>query len=75
MRAVIASFVLVLLVAASGFAQTVLVEAEQFDDYGGWVDDSQFMDQMGSSFLLAHGLGEPVADATTSVNTTADSQM
>lgn len=46
---------------------TVLVEAEAFDNYGGWVDDSQFMDQMGSSFLLAHGLGEPVADATTTV--------
>jgi len=46
---------------------TVLVEAESFDDYGDWVDDSQFMDQMGSSFLLAHGLGVPVADATTTV--------
>jgi hypothetical protein len=42
---------------------TLLIEAEAFDDYGGWVDDSQFMDQMGSSFLLAHGLGVPVEDA------------
>ena len=46
-------------------ADAVLVEAERFDDYGGWVEDSQFMDQMGSPFLLAHGLGQPVADATT----------
>jgi len=46
---------------------TILVEAEGFDDYGGWVDDSQFMDQMGSPFLLAHGLGVPVDDATTTV--------
>ena len=46
---------------------TVLVEAEGFQDYGGWVDDSQFMDQMGSPFLLAHGLGVPVEDATTTV--------
>jgi len=46
---------------------TVLVEAEAFDHYGGWVDDSQFMDQMGSSFLLAHGLGVPVEDATTTL--------
>ncbi len=45
----------------------LLVEAEAFDDYGGWVDDSQFIDQMGSSFLLAHGLGVPVEDATTTV--------
>jgi hypothetical protein len=37
-------------------SQTVLIEAEYFTDYGGWVHDSQFMDQMGSPFLLAHGL-------------------
>jgi len=48
-------------------AATVLVEAEGFQDYGGWVDDSQFMDQMGSPFLLAHGLGVPVEDATCEV--------
>ena len=35
----------------------VLVEAEQFADLGGWVVDQQFMDQMGSPYLLAHGLG------------------
>ena len=47
--------------------QTVLVEAEQFADTGGWVRDSQFMDEMGSPYLLAHGLGLPVKDAATSV--------
>ena len=47
--------------------KAVLVEAEGFDDYGGWVLDQQFMDQMGSPFLLAHGLGEPVDEATTIV--------
>jgi hypothetical protein len=46
-------------------SQTVLIEAEHFTDYGGWVHDSQFMDQMGSPFLLAHGLGTPVKDAVT----------
>src|SRR5271166_6578377 len=46
---------------------TLLVEAEAFDGYGGWVLDQQFMDQMGSPFLLAHGLGTPVKDATTKV--------
>ena len=45
----------------------VLVEAESFDNLGGWVVDQQFMDQMGSPFILAHGLGMPVADATTDV--------
>ena len=45
----------------------LLVEAESFRHLGGWVVDQQFMDQMGSPFLLAHGLGKPVADAVTQV--------
>ena len=54
--------------SVAGFgAEAVLIEAEQFDDLGGWVSDCQFMDQMGSPFLLAHGLGVPVEDATTQV--------
>ena len=48
-------------------SQTVLIEAEQFTDIGGWVRDSQFMDQMGSPYLLAHGLGVPVENAATTV--------
>lgn len=49
------------------FAGEVLVESEAFDSLGGWVADSQFMDEMGSPFLLAHGLGKPVNDAATKV--------
>ena len=45
----------------------LLLEAEAFDDLGGWVLDQQFMDLMGSPFLLAHGMGQPVADATREV--------
>lgn len=41
----------------------VLVEAESFDELGGWVVDHQAMDIMGSPYLLAHGLGKPVEDA------------
>ncbi len=48
-------------------AQSLLVEAEGFRHWGGWVNDTQFMDQMGSPFLLAHGLGVPVTDAWTPV--------
>ncbi len=48
-------------------ADVVLVESEAFDDTGGWVIDQQFMDLMGSPFLLAHGMGRPVVDATTEV--------
>ncbi len=46
---------------------SVLVEAEAFGDRGGWVVDPQFMDVMGSPYLLAHGLGRPVQDAVTTV--------
>ncbi len=46
----------------------ILVEAEEFDSYGGWVLDSQFELQMGSPYLLAHGLGRPVEDAHTTVS-------
>jgi len=45
----------------------LFLEAEQFTTYGGWVLDQQSMDQMGSPYLLAHGLGRPVADAVTSL--------
>jgi len=45
----------------------VLLEAEAFDKLGGWVLDQQFMDQMGSPYLLAHGLGVPVEDAVARV--------
>ena len=39
---------------------SVLVEAESFSDHGGWKLDTQFIDEMGSPYLLAHGLGRPV---------------
>ncbi len=43
------------------------VEAEQFEDLGGWTIDSQFRQLMGSTYLLAAGIGQPVADAQTTV--------
>ncbi len=48
-------------------AKPVLVEAEAFDNHGGWQLDTQFIDQMGSPYLMAHGLGNPVKDAETTV--------
>ncbi len=53
--------------AAGALAQTVLVESESFAEHGGWVLDTQSIEQMGSPYLLAHGLGSPVADASTAV--------
>ncbi len=61
-------FYLLVLLAAGVCAQTVLIEAESFENHGGWVNDQQFMDQMGSPFLLAHGVGTPVPDAVTTVS-------
>jgi len=48
-------------------ADQVLVEAENFKEKGGWVVDQQFAESMGSSYLLAHGMGKPVADAKTAI--------
>lgn len=42
---------------------SLLVEAESFTELGGWVVDQQFVDLMGSPYVLAHGKGRPVADA------------
>lgn len=49
-------------------AQSVFVEAENFENPGGWVIDQQFMDLMGSPYLMAHGMGTPVADAETTLD-------
>jgi hypothetical protein len=64
--------VIFLLVACFFFAcnrqpADIFVEMESFADKGGWVVDQQFMDLMGSSYLLAHGMGRPVKDAATVV--------
>jgi len=53
---------------ASDGPVTVFVEAESFQHLGGWVVDQQFMDQMGSAMLMAHGLGVPVEDAVTTLS-------
>lgn len=58
---------LLLLLSANTFAADLLVEAESFSKKGGWVVDQQFMDQMGSPYLMAHGMGKSVADATTEI--------
>jgi hypothetical protein len=66
---------LMMLAGGRAFAQSrkqggefVFLEAEQFADRGGWDLDQQSMDQMGSPYLLAHGMGIPVRDAVTEVS-------
>ncbi len=56
-----------LVMAPSLRSETVLIETESFMDRGGWKLDTQFIDNMGSPYLLAHGLGNPVADAKTKI--------
>ncbi|MEQ9289046.1 MAG: FAD-dependent oxidoreductase [Cyclobacteriaceae bacterium] len=48
-------------------AESIFIEAESFSERGGWVIDQQSMEVMGSAYMLAHGLGVPVADAHTTV--------
>jgi hypothetical protein len=57
--------ILVLLAPIWSQAQNILLEAEQFTEFGGWDVDQQSMDVIGSPYLLAHGLGAPVKDALT----------
>lgn len=49
-------------------SEGILVEAESFRNLGGWTLDTQFIHIMGSPYLIAHGLGKPVAPATTKVS-------
>ena len=45
----------------------LFIEAESFAEHGGWSLDTAFTNVIGSPYLLAHGLGKPVADATTKI--------
>mgnify|MGYP001818562639 FL=1 len=47
--------------------EEIFVEAESFADRGGWKLDTQFIQEMGSPYLLAHGLGRKVEDAVTNI--------
>ncbi len=46
---------------------SLLLEAESFEQPGGWSLDTQFIRHMGSPYLIAHGIGKPVTDAITKV--------
>ncbi|MFR9650502.1 MAG: FAD-dependent oxidoreductase [Rikenellaceae bacterium] len=59
------SAVVALFAACSPQSSSFMVEAESFDNKGGWVVDQQFMDLMGSPYLMAHGMGIAVEDAST----------
>lgn len=45
----------------------IFVEAESFENKGGWVVDTLSIESIHSAYLMAHGLGVPVEDAVTNV--------
>lgn len=65
MKRFLLSLALVATLGTTRAADRLLVEAESFASPGGWSLDTQFIDLMGSPYLIAHGLGQPVKDATT----------
>ena len=67
MRALFTACFLLCTSFAVAQSDLVFVEAEAFANKGGWVVDQQFIDVMGSTVLMAHGMGKPVADAETEV--------
>ncbi|MDX2444795.1 MAG: FAD-dependent oxidoreductase [Bacteroidales bacterium] len=68
MRSFFIAISLLILFSLSSFNQSLLVEAENFKEKGGWLVDPQFVQQMGSPYLLAHGLGIPVKNAITELS-------
>lgn len=65
MKVLFSIFLFSFILNVVGQNNVIFVEAESFQEKGGWLVDQQAMDQMGSPFLLAHGLGIPVKDAET----------
>ena len=45
----------------------LMLSCAAFENNGGWVRDSEFILNMGGVYLLAHGLGNPVEDASTAL--------
>ena len=58
--------ILLLALCCTAYSDDLLIEAESFSNRGGWKLDTQFIQIMGSPYMMAHGLGKPVDDATTS---------
>ena len=52
----------------------IFIEAESFNDLGGWTVDQQSIEVIGSSYVMAHGLGKPVADTKSVFNVNSDGE-
>ncbi|MDX2414703.1 MAG: FAD-dependent oxidoreductase [Bacteroidales bacterium] len=64
MKSAILILCLILSLCSCSNGNKLLVEAESLDSLGGWVVDPQFVEQMGSPYLLAHGMGKVVENAS-----------
>lgn len=68
MKRLFYSIALVLATYVAQAQEQILIEAESFINTGGWVVDPQFVEQMGSPYIMAHGMGVPVANASTEIS-------
>ncbi len=67
LNGLISFMVLLLLTWVTACKKELFIECESFEDKGGWVVDPQFVEQVGSPYLMAHGMGKPVENASTTV--------
>lgn len=52
----------------------IFIEAESLDNLGGWVVDTASAESIGSAYIMAHGMGIPVADAYGEIDIPADGE-
>ena len=47
----------------------IWIDAPEFDSFGGFIKETQFVREMGQPYLMADGVGEPVKEATVKFKT------
>lgn len=52
--------------------EKIWIDAVEFNDYGGFILETQFVREMGQAYLMANGAGESVNPATTAFVTSED---
>ena len=52
----------------------VFIEAESLEKKGGWVVDTASVEMLGSAYLMAHGMGVPVEDASGKIDIPEDGE-
>lgn len=52
--------------------ERIWIDAAEFENYGGFILETQFVREMGQAYLMSNGVGEPVAPASTTFNIADD---